>query len=855
MHVGRYEPGTELSYEVTGVFPARTAMVRLRIVKFVGGGFAGQVYKVEILGVDPVAEAIQGLHVGGLYAMKILIPPSNGSRVFRDAIYRVGFQAPFGLQCNPFAARAGALWQKFIRRAAAVRFGDERSVVDILGTFVDSTLGSCGEISEWVDGRVWRYEVNDHLDVRKRWKHTAPIDPQAGSPEYCAKRKFMADFVTLLHEMGAPEFARQYEWWTCKSQPNALKRLDTNDEPLTGLTAVDFRAGLALLPFLPMSPGDVPLIFKGLSRGRLVQFDRGSLKKLNAFVASHDADFHDMAPALEELTRAEKHYRDGQIDVTHNHARLLYSPKLWGEIRRANVTGWAVRNITDEKTAASLHKHSLLSWVFWLLGGLPALGVAAAIGFLVVAGATGCWNLATILPMIGGIFVVPPLAILLRKVWGRADRRKHYASILTSGRYFLRALYALRMEKLTAWLRAGRVSDATALRLSDSLPRYCAHLPLSVLPIFLHRLLTDRQYARELAHTIFIRPVKLYFNAEMREQWLRDMVTEGRKHHMLTDEDAETILSRIKEPFIQKYLKSLAVHVCTLPVTQIVSVGMAIWYKIASNLTWGQAWDEMLLILAAFQVTPISPGSMVRGLYVLYLVIRERNFKDYNIAVFMGFFKYIGYLSFPIQMAYRYPTLARFMAAHWATGAVRIVPVFGERGALLEHGVFDAFYNKPLTIRRRLHEKDKARETLSPRIWHVPAIIIGLPAIFTAVDWTWIQHYGHVAPLKQIWWLAILAPMLAGAAATIFAGKAGGKRRMLMAFLVGIISAVAVTAIHGGLMVHAARLRDTTIVISWWKVFAGGLLWRVLAFTCSVILGALLAEVCSPYPGMKTPRE
>lgn len=850
MDAGRYEPGTELTYEVTGVFPAHTAMVRLRIEKFIGGGFAGQVYKITILGIDPLDEALQGLHVGGVYAMKILIPPSHGSRLFRDAIYRAGFQAPFSLQCNPSAARAGALWQKFIRRAAEVRFGDPRSVVDILATFVDAKLGSCGEISEWVDGRVWRYEVNDHLDVRKQWNHNDPVDPDAGSPEFCSKRKFMADFVTLLHEMGAPEFARQYEWWTCKSQPNALKRLDTNDDPLIGLTAVDFRAGLALLPFLPMAPGDVPLIFKGLARGSLVQFDRGSLKKLNAFVRVHEEDFHDMAPALEELTQAEHHYRDGQIDVTHNHVRLLASPKLWGEIRLANVTGWRVRNITDDATTVNLHNSRLSSWLFWLLGGLPALGVATAIGFLITAMATGCWSLATVLPIIAGV-VVAPVSILLRRIWGRSDLRKHYASILTSGGYFLRALYAMRMEKLVAWLRAGRISDATALRLSGSLPRYCVHLPLSILPVFLHRLLTDRQYAKDLAHTIFVRPVKLYFDADLREQWLRDMVTEGQKHHMLTEEDAGEILSRIKEPFIQKYLKSLAVHVCTLPVTQAVSVTIAIWYKIANHLTWGQAWDEMFLILAAFQVTPISPGSLARGLYVLYLVIRERNFRDYNIAVFMGFFKYIGYLSFPIQMAYRYPTLARFMAAHWATGAVRVVPVFGERGALLEHSVFDTFYNKPLTIRRRLREKDEVRAALSPRVWHVPAIILGILAIFTAVNWAWIQQYQHVVSLKQIWWLAILAPMIGGAAATIFAGNLSAKHRMLMAFLAGMVSSVAMTAIHGGLWFYATHVRQAVTTLTWWDVFLHSLLWRVLAFTCAAVLGGLLAEIYSPWPRKK----
>ncbi len=69
----------------------------------------------------------------------------------------------------------------------------------------------------------------------------------------------------MLHEMGAPELARQYEWWTMKSQPNALKRLEAEDDPERGLVAVDFRAGMALLPFLPQCPADFKLIVKGIA--------------------------------------------------------------------------------------------------------------------------------------------------------------------------------------------------------------------------------------------------------------------------------------------------------------------------------------------------------------------------------------------------------------------------------------------------------------------------------------------------------------------------------------------------------------------------------------------------------------
>ena len=193
----------------------------------------------------------------------------------------------------------------------------------------------------------------------------------------------------------------------------------------------------------------------------------------------------------------------------------------------------------------------------------------------------------------------------------------------------------------------------------------------------------DRNYAKERLAYYLIRPVRLYFNAEMREQWLRDMMTEGQKKHMLSDEDSKIILSQIGEPFIQKYLKSLAVHVCTLPVTQVVSIAIAVIFVLTHpDMPRAESWGIGLGIIAMFQVVPISPGSLTRGLYVVYLVIRERNFKDYNIAVFLGFFKYVGYLAFPIQMTYHYPVLSRFMAGHTATEAVHVVPVFGE-GKLL----------------------------------------------------------------------------------------------------------------------------------------------------------------------------
>ncbi|MBW2311687.1 MAG: hypothetical protein JRF35_11540 [Deltaproteobacteria bacterium] len=808
MKVSRYEAGAELSCQVKGFTGSDEAYLKLLVQRFVGGGFAGQVYRVKVLDVAPEKAPPEGIVIGGVYAMKVLIPPTTFSRIFRNLIYWIAFQGPFQPQVNPDAARAGALWQKFIRRAARIRFGDERSIVDVYATFVDTNLGSCGELSEWVEGRTWRLEVDDRLDLLMRWRRGEQVDQgDLGSPEYRAKREFMDDIVRLMHEIGAHECARQYEWSTWKSQPNCLKRVDGDGSPSEGLVAVDFRAGLALLPFLPMSPGDFKLIGQGLMRGSLVQFDRGDLTALERFIGGSGDEFSDMSHQLKELRESERVYRDSLPDITHNHVRLLVSSQLWATVLEGAVTGWRVRNLVDSSFQERLRGSRAMTIIFLVLGLIPFLGK------------------------------------VLRRAWGQEDWRRHYAGMVTSRRYLNRSVRARIIEFLMSWRRSGRIEGARALVIARNPWRFCYHLPLAVMPARFHRFLTDWRYAKECIDYLVARPVRLYFNAEQREQWLCEMVAEGRGNKLVSHEDAGEILSQVGEPFIQKYLKSLAVHLCTLPVTQIVSVLVAVIYvAIHPELPRAQAWVIGLGIIALFQVVPISPGSLARGLYVLYLVIRERNFKDYNVAIFLGFFKYIGYLAFPIQMAYRYPTLARFMAGHWATEAVHVVPVFGERGALLEHKVFNLFYNWPLTIRRRARKRARMRADIEPRYWHIIVCAIGGAAIFSLADYVFLSNAGVLPRLMEIWALTALVPLLCGALVTLGAGGSELWKRVIGAAICGCAVGLFSTA-FSGLMGYGEVIEYGTIAVR----FA----WRVFVFTILTSLGAMITELQLPEPEAK----
>lgn len=788
--IKRHEVGTELQYDITSlVDPNLRATARLKVEKFVGGGFAGQVYQVALKRLEGV-DSFPGLTVGQKYALKILIPPSGFSRLFRNTLYWIGFQGPFQLQVNPSAARAGALWQKFIRRAARMRFGEDSSVVDIHATLVDEALGSAGEISEWIDGRTWRLELDDRMDELRRWMQGRPVDEtQLGSPEFRNKRVFMQKFVALLHEMGAHEFARQYEWCTWKSQPNCLKRRAFDDDPMKGLTAVDFRAGLTLLPFLPMSPGDFKLIAQGLSRGDFVQFDRGDLAKLESFVGAHSADFGDMRLMLEELKVCEDVYRHSVPDVTHHGVRLLYSGKLWATMRRSSIVGWKTTNLIDPSMEESLKKNSFKWTIFTVLGFIPLVGR------------------------------------VMRKFWARTDWRHHYVSMLKSPAYFNRAIRAKMIELLIDWNRDGRTSDSRTLELLNHPWRMAWNLPLSIMPAGLHRIFTDFDYARDRLTYLIVRPIRLYFSAKLREEWLMEMVRTGRKRNLLTEDDERVIVAQIQEPFIQKYLKSLAVHVCMFPMTHVVALICAIAFVVLHpEMPRAEAWAIGLGIIALFQVIPISPGSLCRGIYVVYLVVKERNLKDYTIALCLSFFKYIGYLAFPIQMTRRYPTLARFMAGLYATEMVHAVPVFGEGGALLEHKVFCLFYNWPLTIQRRMKARYERLTAGPARSWH---------AVLGAVCCALIVAYGdrHHIPMRVL--ALVLAPLF-GAGVAYFAGGITLSRRILLTAVCGV--AVGLVYIVLAYLAPGNPAISEILMTGFWGVFIFGVLAPV---------GAIVAELLS----------
>jgi hypothetical protein len=400
-------------------------------------------------------------------------------------------------------------------------------------------------------------------------------------------------------------------------------------------------------------------------------------------------------------------------------------------------------------------------------------------------------------------------------------------------------------ESLVGWLRTGRVSEARALAIAGKPWLYVVNRPLAFLPAGVHRFLTDKAAFKERLYLMFVKPVQLYFKPAVREKWLRDMVEEGRKNRMLSEADAAHILAQIDEPFIQKYLKSLAVHMATLFVSETVFLTIAVVYVLGHpEFGWAEATGRAALMVGAFNLLPVSPGSLVRGFYTLGVCIKERNFKDYRLALPVGFFKIIGYLAFPLQMAYRFPELARFMAGHWATEAVHVVPVFGERGAWLEHAVFDAFYNYPLSLGIRIRKRDALGAAKRPRWWTIPAAGLIGTAFTALIEFLFVRSAGRVPALKDVWWAVFLAPIVAGFLASLWSRREKMGKRIVAGITTGALVGLAYGLVNAylaplfpGFTASAAAAAGST----WMPI-----LWKTFIFALLGIPGAFVAETLKP---------
>lgn len=192
---------------------------------------------------------------------------------------------------------------------------------------------------------------------------------------------------------------------------------------------------------------------------------------------------------------------------------------------------------------------------------------------------------------------------------------------------------------------------------------------------------------------------KALFDASARRAWLFAGIEQADREGMLEPGEADRLRQQADNPYIRAYLLGLAVHIATLPFTGLVVFIGSLIYAMLHGRPLTTAIEYMAVAGAFFSVSPISPGSLLRGTIVLIYVLTHRQWGRFKIALLCSFWRYIGLSAFPLQMVATFPQLARLLAAQAARRLTSFVPILGRRGGRLEYAVFDLFFNWPLRLR------------------------------------------------------------------------------------------------------------------------------------------------------------
>lgn len=289
-----------------------------RIGEKLGEGYAGQVYRV-------VYENTQIP-----YALKVLRPEKESKEKLRNIFYRLSFGANFAPAISEDALRYGLIWQALLRRGAgAILPEGEAAIPEPVGYFWVEQLQAFAEVQEFIEGAI---PIPDNREKNKR------------------KDIFMNSIATLAENMGGYQIARQYKKWTLLAGANVVEKEDGS------LVAIDWRSGIALPFFLPLSPGDIPIILDNLRHGHFVNFDYADFDQLDRFIEENKEVFTDLIPLVDELKTLDTTYRQ--------------------TVQKATTEQWEREKHMDQPIAETLRNNPHVYQAYLFNDNLPFIGQA-----------------------------------------------------------------------------------------------------------------------------------------------------------------------------------------------------------------------------------------------------------------------------------------------------------------------------------------------------------------------------------------------------------------------------------------------------------------------------------------------
>lgn len=708
---GGYDPGDTVVSLVKDIDGDEHEAV-FKIERYCGGGFAGQVYRARCVKCDD-----GWLQTGTVFALKFFSPRSGFRKRFRDLLYFIGFQSPFPHQFNEAAVRTGLYLTKLLRWATQVEFGSDASINDCLGSFWDEHIGSYAELNEWVEGRVTDPDIDNGIFVRRsRNKKIKRNIEQAelleSNSEIAQKKRFMRTLVRLCAELGLDDLARQVYWWTGMSQANLLTRAADGQ-----FVWVDRRPGL---PGFLLSLGDIPLLIGAILRGSIPPFDKINFKKLRKWPKAPERP--EWEKVVDQLQEIDNTYRRSQFYLIGHNFRLLISKKLRMDIAAGIADYWLLSGRVDERTHEKTRRGGLRMLFLTLIGCIPLIGSR------------------------------------LQKYFGKTEYRSHLWKMLTSGGYTRDYLDRRRRLTLATWLCDGRITDNRAQRCLDSLPaffrdRLCSFwiigIPLAIalpkilqlsswplwgwlavyfaaaaiitLPASWQRFFTDLGHALRVSSRSLRNAFSYVFNIAHRRQvnldWVRHRTDEDVKHGYVSREEADVFTSVAGSDTMQHYITGIMVTIALQPASEIVLLSLAaglgahwlsditsfhsLWkvlWQVMGNLGW---WAPPLIVLFC----AISPAGIMRFTFCLIQWLRYRRV-PYGTALSLSLWRAIGDLAFMLQIAKTYPQFSAYLLTSSICHLVNIIPVFGERGGLLNIWVATVLLSWPASFKEWRRSKN-----------------------------------------------------------------------------------------------------------------------------------------------------
>lgn len=647
-----YLPGEEIATEVFSPKGNSLGTFNFIVESYAGSGFAGQVYKAKLVQTSRLHSGI-----AGQFAIKILRPTNRWKEWFRDALFFLSYQTVFAPRVRDTAVRAGLLTNLIIHHAATCADGEFSMFANPVGYFWDSYLTSYAEIYSWETGRTQKYTPDKGKIIR--WL-TRRKDPSQNEME--RKRFFMDWLVSLCNKVGAEGVARQYEWDTWIAQANVLTRASYSNE-VSEFVAVDWRPGLAVPFFLPLSPAHAKLIWHAVRHGRLVLFDYLNVPKLREYCSLNQANNDEFQQLVDNLVDDYDAYHTTVPDLWQSGGQVILDPEKWTKLRFGLVDDWLrLQRITPDY-AGRIQNHSPEFLMHFVFSGIPFIGSK------------------------------------IQKIIANSSYQQHLRSLLKSSMYRRIYFQSVRSHDLIEWQWENRITMQTSPIISRSIGLYLLQkIILSWMPVFIHRLLADSSYAVSLLNIWFWQPLQLLINKQVRQQWIKKILQSQTWRGIINADEAAILLCQLEEGYMQSFLRDLG-----------FVAGLEIFSRLLYIIlgVYGVYQGSYLLFLLAI-LGPISPSGLIRTAFIgiqlffeLPVIIKKRNLK--LLAARLGGlitapWRFIGNFCVLVEMYAYNPQASLLIADYFVSKLVKNVPVFGGKGKLLEYKAFQLVFNLPLSI-------------------------------------------------------------------------------------------------------------------------------------------------------------